>query len=111
MRCIIVEPREKPKVVDIPNDPDAWKVAVGGYIETVRISPDAVMIVNEESRLIAGYEPNRYIYKKNPVLYASTIYGPILIVGYSSTEIDFTDLTDEQVTTYTELFKDFRVFL
>lgn len=73
MRAIGKLPGEEPRIIHIPNTLKAFQEFVGGFIETVTIATDAIIICNEEGRLndmpyncsIAGYE----------------FVGPILIVG------------------------------
>lgn len=43
---------EQPQVEEIENDLRAFQRYVGGYIQTVKISDDVVMIVNEEGKLM-----------------------------------------------------------
>ena len=49
---VIKEPGEAPRVETLfDNDLKAFQEAVGGYIETVTIATDLVIICNEEGRL------------------------------------------------------------
>lgn len=49
---VIKEPGEAPRVEPLfDNDLKAFQKAVGGYIETVTIATDLVIICNEEGRL------------------------------------------------------------
>lgn len=49
--CIRKEPGKAPEIVQIENTLEAFQQAVGGYIETVTIASDAVIICDEEGRL------------------------------------------------------------
>lgn len=71
--------------------------AVGGYIEiTYPFEDNAIVISNEESKLI-GMDGNRRV---NDQIYA----GPMLISADDGSG-ELTDLTDEQVAKYTEIFR------
>ena len=67
---------------DIPNTLEELQATVGGYIETVTIATDAVIICNEEGRL-RGMAHNCRIFGVDFV-------GPILIAGVD--EDEFSDL-------------------
>lgn len=57
MKTIIKEPGFPLELIDIPNELKALQQMVGGYIETVTIARDLVVICNEEGRL-NGLPPN-----------------------------------------------------
>ena len=57
MKAIIKKPGSGPDLIEIDNTLEALQEAVGGYIETVTIARDTVIICNEEGRLL-GYPPN-----------------------------------------------------
>lgn len=48
---LIKDPGKKPRHVNIENSLKNLQTTVGGYIETVKIAEDAVIICNEEGRL------------------------------------------------------------
>ena len=51
IRVIIKDPGKKPRCVNISNTLENLQKTVGGYIETVTIASDMVIICNEEGRL------------------------------------------------------------
>lgn len=51
MKVIYKAPGCQPEPRDIPNTLEELQAAVGGYIETVTIASDVVIICNEEGRL------------------------------------------------------------
>lgn len=51
MKVIYKAPGCAPEPRDIPNTLEELQATVGGYIETVTIASDAVIICNEEGRL------------------------------------------------------------
>ena len=57
MKAILKQPGQRPAAVEMENTLQALQKAVGGYIETVRITSDACLICNEKGRLM-GLEPN-----------------------------------------------------
>lgn len=85
MKVIYKAPGCAPEPRDIPNTLEELQATVGGYIETVTIASDAVIICNEEGRL-QGLPHNCRIFGVDFV-------GPILIVGRD--DEDFTDLKPE----------------
>ncbi len=52
MRVIVKKPNERAEARNVPNELDEWQKLVGGYIETVTLTPHFAMIVNEEGRLL-----------------------------------------------------------
>ena len=51
MKVIYKAPGCAPEPRDIPNTMEELQATVGGYIETVTIASDAVIICNEDGRL------------------------------------------------------------
>ena len=52
IKILMKKPGEQATVVEPANDLAALQHLVGGYIETVTIAPDMVVICNEEGRLL-----------------------------------------------------------
>lgn len=88
MRAIYKAPGREPQRVEIGNELNVLQQIVGGYIETVRISDGAILIVNEEGKL-KGLEPNFFFGAIGDV-----IVGPVLIVGENGDE--FADLPEDE---------------
>lgn len=79
MRALFKEPKdEKFREIVVPNKLDVLQQLVGGYIKTVTIATDAVIICNEEGRIL-GLEPNCSFC-------GLELVGPILIVGVDGDE-------------------------
>lgn len=95
LTIIRIKPLCKPEVITIPYTLEALHHEVSGYIEVVFISPTAVIIVNEEGKLL-GLQPNRRL--NNDIL-----VGNILIVGTAGEEL--ISLTQEQIALYTKQFE------
>lgn len=52
IKVIIKRPGEIPETQTIPNELEALQTIVGGYIETVTLATDLVIICNEEGKLL-----------------------------------------------------------
>ena len=96
-RMLVIEPHKAPYEAVIPDKLESLQEAIGGYIEiTYPFEDNAIVISNEESKLI-GMDGNRRV---NDQIYA----GPMLISADDGSG-ELTDLTDEQITKYTEMFR------
>lgn len=96
IRCIVVEPKQKPKVEFIENTLEAKQKIVGGYIEVINLDETAVLICNDEGKLI-GLEPNRRIYN-------DIIAGTFLIVGSEVNNPNFISLSEANCEKYSRIF-------
>lgn len=82
MRVIRKRPGEAPEIVEIENTLEALQKEVGGYIETLTLTQDAVIICNEEGRL--------HGLPYNCTLCGAAFVGTILLAGVDGDE--FTDV-------------------
>lgn len=87
MKVIYKAPGCAPEPRDIPDTLEELQAAVGGYIETVTIREDCVIICNEEGRLRGMPHNVKFL--------GVDFVGPILIAGVS--DEDFTDLPPESM--------------
>lgn len=94
IRVLKVEPGSAPEAIAIPNTLEAFQAAVGGYIEAVALSSGAVLVCNEEGKLI-GLPANRQIG-------GDTIAGTFLIVGEK--DGDLCSLSETDTAYYAEQF-------
>ncbi|MDE7261239.1 MAG: DUF3846 domain-containing protein [Oscillospiraceae bacterium] len=94
IRVLKIEPGMAPEIMDIPNTLDVLQAAVGGYIETVTLDTNAVLVCNEEGTL-NGLPANRQVG-------GDTIAGTFLIVGAEDGE--FASLSDSDAAYYAEKF-------
>ncbi len=53
MKVIRKKPGCEPEIIEVDNTLAALQAEVGGYIETVTIASDAVIICNEEGRILS----------------------------------------------------------
>ena len=97
MRAIYKAPGKDPQRVEIGNDGFLQQI-VGGYIETVRISDNGILVMNEEGKL-RGLEPNFYL-----GAIGDTIVGPVLIVGENGDE--FADLPADEADEIERILKE-----
>lgn len=87
MRVVVKRPFESPEIVNIENTLEAYQSIVEGYIESVVLSPDLMMICNEEGKL-----NNLTI---NFVLDQDPIAGTVFFTNYN--EEDFADISDTNI--------------
>ena len=85
MKVIYKAPGSAPEIRDIPNTLEELQGTVGGHIEPVTFATNAVVICNEEGRLMGLPYNCKFL--------GVDFVGPILIVGRSGEE--FTDLDPE----------------
>lgn len=78
MKAIRKRPGEAPEIIEVDNTLAALQAEVGGYIETVTIASDAVIICNEEGRIL-GLQDNCRVCGVDFV-------GTVLIVGTKGDE-------------------------
>lgn len=97
---VSVKVGEKPNVVTVDADLESYHKLVGGWIETVRVAEDILMIVNEEGMItdlpinfvtFAGLEP------------VHQIHGNVFFVGVAGS--DFVSLDKEQINRVREMFR------
>lgn len=90
MKAIRKKPGCVPELIDIDNTLKALQTEVGGYIETVTIASDAVVICNEEGRIL-GLPDNCRVCGVDFV-------GTILVVGRNKDE--FCDVPEADFLMY-----------
>lgn len=78
MKAIRKKPGCAPEIIEVDNTLAALQTEVGGYIETVTIASDAVIICNEEGRIL-GLPDNCRVCGVDFV-------GTVLIVGVNGSE-------------------------
>ncbi|MCM1299515.1 MAG: DUF3846 domain-containing protein [Firmicutes bacterium] len=97
MKVVMVEPNKPAYVTEIGGDLESMQKAVGGgLIEPIGYlhDPEAIMVGNEESKLI-GMEGNRRFIE-------GIVAGPFFICGDDGE--DFCSLSDEKCKEYVQLF-------
>ena len=94
IRVLKVEPGRAPEEITMPNTLETFQTAVGGDIEAVGLDSGAVLICNEEGKLM-GLPANRQVG-------GDTIAGTFLIAGSAGGE--FCSLSDEDTARYAREF-------
>lgn len=89
MQVICKSPGRPPVVAQVKNTLEALQQAVGGPIETVTLARDAVIICNEEGRLMGLPHNCRFL--------GIDFVGTILVVGVDGDE--FSGLSDADAKT------------
>ena len=84
IRVVIKRPGEDPVTAVMENTLTAFQRAVDGYIETVSLTEDVIIVCNEEGRL-RDMEPN-----------IMGLAGPLVFVGYDG-EDGFRALSDFEI--------------
>ena len=90
MKAIRKKPGAQPEIIEVDNTLKALQAEVGGYIETVTIASDAVIICNEEGRIL-GLPDNCRVCGVDFV-------GTILVVGRNKDE--FCDVPEADFLMY-----------
>lgn len=90
MKAIRKKPGCAPEIIEVENTLKALQAEVGGYIETVTIASDAVIICNEEGRLCGLPYNCRFV--------GVDFVGPILVVGRNKDE--FCDVPEADFLMY-----------
>lgn len=98
MKVVMVEPNKPAYITEIGSDYESLRDTVGGLIEPIYFLPDAVIVGNEEAKLI-GMEGNRRFG-------GSIVAGPFFICGEKMTDdgADFCSLSDELCEKYVKQF-------
>ena len=96
IKVIMVDPMKEPYPAEVENTLEGLQKAVGGYIETVYLEDDVVLVCNEEGKLI-GLPGNRSL--GNDI-----IAGTFFVVG-SNDEGEFVSLTEDKIRQYSDRFQ------
>ena len=103
MKVLYVKPGEEPESIEMGGSLKELQEAVGGYIEAIYPFEDDVCIIcNEEGKLM-GLPPNRVLSDGDGHAY-DVLCGPFIVAGL--TLDNFGSLTDKQMKTYMELFRE-----
>ena len=90
IKVLMFELGKEPFAIEIQNELKPMQDMVGGYIEAVYISRTAVLVCNEEGKLL-GLKPNRAVN-------GDMIVGPFFIAGYGGDE--FASISDSDLKKY-----------
>ena len=96
IKIIIVEPGRQPKAVEVDNQLYVFQKIVGGYIETLSLAPNNIIVCDEEGKL-KGYPTNRYVGK-----YRDVICGTFFVT--KSEDSEFVSFTQEEIDELLKLY-------
>lgn len=94
IKILVKRVKEKPEVVKVENALSPLQDLVKGYLETVQLNRDIIMVVNEEGKLL-DLENNFHVISQQRIL--DTVVGNAFFV--SSEGAEFTSLSDKQIET------------
>ena len=107
MKVLVVEPRQPPRVKEIPSGLEGLTDAVGGPISAIYPFHDPVVLIcNEEGRNM-GLELNRALYNGMGQVY-DVIPGTFVIAGL--TDDSFTSLSEDMIEKYSRRFQTIEVY-
>ena len=107
MKVLVVEPRQPPRVKEIPSGLEGLTDAVGGPISAIYPFHDPVaLICNDEGRNM-GLELNRALYNGMGQVY-DVIPGTFVIAGL--TDDSFTSLPEDMIEKYSRRFQTIEVY-
>ena len=114
MRVVYIAVGRKPEVREIDESPDKklddMKELVGGYIEMIRPFYDTAVIVCNEEGKINGLPLNRSLLHPETGELYEIIAGNFFICDAPPDGDDLEGLSDKQIETYMEQFKDTESF-
>lgn len=96
MKAIIKEVGKEPRIIEIENTLKTLQSLVEGYIETISLPGNIILICNEEGKL--KNMPHNFS------LNCDVIVGPVLFVSFNGID-SFTDLSEEQIEIVMRTFK------
>ncbi len=102
MKVLLIEPLEKPRLVEIDHDLDTMQELVGGPISCTYPWKDLAGLVHCDTGLDQGFPLNRMLKDENGEVY-DIVPGTFFIVGL--TKDNFDSLSDELAEKFTELFR------
>ena len=101
MKVLLVEPGNKPRLVEIDHRLEELQKLVGGYIAATYPWADPVAVVVDDDGMAKGYPPNRLLVDEEGKPY-DILKGTFFICGLSTD--DFASISDELAEKYTEKF-------
>ena len=101
IRVLLVEPGEKPRLVEINHTLEELQKLVGGYIAATYPWADPVAVVFDDDGMAKGYPPNRLLVDAEGKPY-DILKGSFFICGLGVE--DFASINDEMAEKYSQLF-------
>ena len=111
MKVLVVEANRVPYAAKIKNSLEEMQKVVGGLIQAVYpFDSPVALICNDEGKLL-GLPLNRALRTPDTGVVYDIVAGTFFLCGAPPESEDFTNLTDEQITQFTELFHTPESFL
>ena len=108
MKVLVIEPEKAPYAKDIEGTLESLQQEISGYVQAVYPFEDPVALLCDDDGKLKNKTPNRALRDDQGNPY-DILVGTVLIVGLG--EENFTDLSDELIEKYTEVFRSPEVFL
>ena len=102
IRVLLIEPMEKPRLVEIEHTLENLQELVGGSIQAVYPWEDPVAVVCDDEGLFKGYPLNRLLEDDDSNPY-DILKGTFFICGLGRE--DFASISDAMAEKYTEKFR------
>lgn len=102
MKVLLIEPMEKPRLVEIDHTVDVMRNLVGGPIACTYPWEDLVGLVHCDTAIDQGFPLNRMLKGEDGEIY-DIVPGTFFFAGLSTD--NFCSITDELAEKFTELFR------
>lgn len=104
MKVLVIKPENKPQVQEIDGTLESMQSLVGGTIQAIYPFEDQVaLICNDEGKLL-HLQMNRALRDEETGKTFDILCGTVFLCGVPAEEPCFTDLSEEQIQKYTEMF-------
>ena len=104
MRILLVLPGTLPQVIDISGTLESMQSLVGGLIQAVYPFGEPVAVIcNDEGKLL-NLQPNRFLRTHDTGEIYDYISGPFFLCAAPPNSSNFDNLSDEQITRYTNYY-------
>lgn len=111
MNVLLIAPMEPPRRVEIENSLESMQAVVGGLIQAVYPFDEPVALVcNDEGKLL-GLPLNRSLRLEDSGAIYDVIAGTFFLCAAPPDSEHFESLTEEQLTRYTERFRNPEFFV
>lgn len=87
IKVIVKDPGKDPEVMEIQNDLKVLQELVGGYVQSVTMADDLMMLMDDDGRM-KGKNANVFFTK-----YDDFIFGPVVFTGVNGKE--FASISDK----------------
>lgn len=103
IKVVMVEPGKFARITTIENDLDSLQKAVDGNIQAIYPFEDEVALVCNEEGKCMKLPANRALYMDGEMV--DIVCGKFFICGAPATSENFESLSEKQIQTYMDMFK------